>query len=62
MDVTGSEITAGEAEAIKGLSSVYISQYYESIEKDCPSPNIERPKDKDVIAGKIKSMFAMLRN
>ena len=60
-DVTGAEITAGEAEALRELSAVYVSQYHEAMEKDCPSPNIEKPKNKDVIANKIKNMFAMLR-
>jgi len=61
IEITGAEISAGEAEAIKELSVTYISQYYEATEKGCPSPNIERPKTKEAIAGKIKNMFALLR-
>ena len=61
IEVTGAQISAGEAEARKGLSGTYVSQYYEAMEKDCPSPNIERPKTREAIASKIKSMFAMLR-
>lgn len=62
IDVMDESITHIEASALKQLSGAYVSQYYAAMEPDCPSPNIERPKDKDVIAGKIKSMFAMLRN
>lgn len=62
IDVTGSQITAGEAEALRTMSSVYVNQFYDSMDKACPSPNIERPKDREVVAGKIKSLFAMLRN
>lgn len=61
IDVTGAEITAGEAEAIRELSATYVSQYYKSMEKGCLSPNIERPKNRELIASKIKNMFAMLR-
>jgi len=61
IDVTGAEISPGEAEALRMLSSVYVSQYYEAMEKGCPSPNIEKLKDREVIASKVKSMFAMLR-
>lgn len=61
MDVTGGFLTPGESEALRSLSAAYVSQYYPSMESDCPSPNIEKPKDKDVIASKLKSMFAMLR-
>ena len=61
IDVTGAEISAGEAEALRTLSTAYVSQYYEAMKKDCPPPNIERVKDREVVANKVKSMFAMLR-
>ena len=62
IDVTGAIMTAGEYESLRLLSSVYVSQYYESMDSGCVSPNIERPKNRDEIAGKIKGLFAMLRN
>jgi len=55
------DLTAGELEALKRLSSVYVSQYYKSLDNACLSPNIERPKSKDAIAGKMKGLFAILR-
>lgn len=60
-DVTGANLTPGESITIKGLSSVYVAQYYDSLDPSCASPNIERLKDREVIAGKIKSLFSMLR-
>lgn len=54
-------MTAGEVLALKQLSAVYVSQYYESMDSGCVSPNIEKPKDREVVAGKIKGLFAMLR-
>ena len=62
IDVTGAIMTVGECEALKTLSSIYVSQYYESMDSGCVSPNIEKPKNRDEIAGKIKGLFAMLRN
>ena len=62
IDVTGATISPGEAEALKTLSNIYVSQYYASMDSGCTSPNIEAPKDKEAVAGKIKNLFAMLRN
>lgn len=61
MEVTGAELSPGECEAIRRLSSVYVTQYYKSRDSTCPQPNIEEPKSSEVIESKIKGFFAMLR-
>mgnify|MGYP007065673354 CR=1 FL=1 len=58
---TGVQISPGEAESIRYLSSCYVSQYYQSIEPECPAPHIERPRNREEVASKMKSLFAMLR-
>ena len=60
-DVTGADLNPGEANAIRVLSSAYVAQYYESLDKGCPPPNIERLKNREVVATKIKGLFSMLR-
>lgn len=61
MQVTGSELTAGEAVVIRHLSGVYLSQHYESLETGCIAPHITAPQNRAVIEDKMKSLFAMLR-
>ena len=60
-EMTGSNLTPGESEAIRFLSAAYVALYYESRESGCLAPNIERLKDREIVAGKMKSLFAMLR-
>jgi hypothetical protein len=61
LDITGIELTLYEIESMKRLSSIYVSQYYQSTDKSCLAPNVEKPKDRDVIASKMKNLIAMLR-
>lgn len=62
MAATKSNLTPGEAVALRNLSSVYVTQHYLSLDAACVSPNIEKPKDPEIVAGKMKNLFAMLRN
>ena len=61
MQATRAMLSPGEAEAIKYLSSCYVSQYYQSMEKGALSPHMESPPNREQVAGKMKTLFAMLR-
>ncbi|MCK4706858.1 MAG: hypothetical protein KAT90_15395 [Gammaproteobacteria bacterium] len=60
-DMTGAAMSAGEFEAIRGLSSDYVSQFYRSRDADCPMPNIEIMKDQEAVEKKIRGIFSVLR-
>jgi hypothetical protein len=61
VNLTNAELTVGEIEAVKYLSSCYVSQHYQSIDRSCPPPNIEVLPNVDEVTSKLKSLFAMLR-
>lgn len=58
---TGSKMTVSEKIALKRLSSEYALQYNKSLSNDELEPNIERPNNREVVANKMNSLFAMLR-
>lgn len=60
-DMTGIRLSPGEALAMLSLSRSYVNQYYLSESPGCPPPNVETPPDREVVAGKLESLFAMLR-
>lgn len=60
-NATGTRLTPAEMIAIKNLSGVYVSQFYDSQDNNCMSPHIAAPQNRDVIEDKMKSLFAMLR-
>jgi hypothetical protein len=61
-EMTGTQLTSGEALGIHQLSSVYVSQYYQSNDPSCPAPHFDVIPVRDEVAYKMKSLFAMLRS
>ena len=60
-DLTGSNLTPREYSVLKMLSHVYVRQYNESLEVNCPSPHLARLPDSATVEQKLKSLFAMFR-
>lgn len=61
IEVTGAQISPGEAEAMKSLSGAYVSQYYQSLDSGSVSPVAPRQANREAVASKMHSLFAMLR-
>lgn len=61
VNTTHADLTPGETVAIRNLSRVYVAQYYESLDSGCIAPHLTAPPNREVIEGKMKSLFAMLR-
>jgi hypothetical protein len=61
-EMTGTQLTSGEALSVHQLSGVYVSQYYQSSDAACPAPHLGNLPARDEIADKMKTLFSMLRS
>lgn len=60
-NVTGIDISPWEAETMRHLSGVYVTQYYSSLDNGCVAPVLPQPRNRDIVAEQFKNLFAMLR-
>jgi len=56
-----SELHWREIVALRRLSLAYASEYNKTNGRDCPSPCIDLEKVADKVAGKVETLFSMLR-
>lgn len=59
-DVTGMVLNMWEAKTIKYLSAVYVNQYIEAGDPNCPPPWMSRAPDANQINAKLDTMMNLL--
>jgi hypothetical protein len=61
-DATGVELSAWDAKVIRRLSSVYVAQYFDAGDPNCPPPWMPSQPSGERITKRLNSMISALEN